>query len=86
MQQQDLVASRWNKNLAARCFKEGTGNDVQKYMVRNRLSNVSDSHVKLLRRKQKLTLELHFSAVRSSGLSLHFCTITKYLPGLVLHA
>ena len=47
VQQQGLVASRWCKNLAARCFKEGTGNDVRKYMIRSRLSNVSDSHVKL---------------------------------------
>ena len=34
--------------LAARCFKEGTGNDIRKYMIRSQLSNVSDSHVKSL--------------------------------------
>ena len=47
VQQQGLVASRCCKNLAARCFNEGTENDVRKYMIRSRLSNVSDSHVKL---------------------------------------
>ena len=47
MQQQGLVASWWCKNLAAGCFKEGTGNDVQKCMIHSRLWNVSDSHVKL---------------------------------------
>ena len=46
VQQQDLVASQCCKNLGARCFKEGTGNDVRKYIIRSRLSNVSDSHVK----------------------------------------
>ena len=48
VQQQGLVSSRWFKNLAARCFKEGTGYDIRKYMIRSRLSNVSYSHVKLL--------------------------------------
>ena len=48
VQQQGLLPSRWCKNLAARCFKEGTVNDVRKYMIRSRLSSVSDSHFKLL--------------------------------------
>ena len=30
-----------------RCFIEGTENDDRKYMIRSRLSNVSDCHVKL---------------------------------------
>ena len=42
MQQQGLVAPRWCKNLAERCFREGTGNDVRKYIIRSRLSNVTD--------------------------------------------
>ena len=46
MQQQGLVASRWYKNLAKRCFIEGTENDIRKKMIRSRLSNVSDCHVK----------------------------------------
>ena len=45
VQQQSLVASQWCKNLAARCFQEGTGNDVRKYMIGR---NVSDSHIKLI--------------------------------------
>ena len=65
VQQQDLVASRWCKNLSARCFNEGTENDVRKYMIRSRLSNVSDS--RLFKRKRELTRELHFSAVRYNG-------------------
>ena len=46
VQQQGLVAPRWCKNLAERCSREGTGNDVRKYMIRSRLSNVSDCYVK----------------------------------------
>ena len=34
VQQLGLVASQWCKNLAAGCFKEGTGNYVRKYMIR----------------------------------------------------
>ena len=45
VQQQGLVASQRCKNLAARCFKGETGNDVRKHMIRSRLSNVSDAHV-----------------------------------------
>ena len=82
-QQQDLVASRWCKNLAARCFNEGTENDVRKYMIHSRLSNVSDSRFKLFKRKRELTLELLFSAVRSNRLSLRFRSI-DYLRGLFL--
>ena len=33
-----------------------------------------------------MTLELHFSAIRSSGLSLRFRSITDYLRGLFLRA
>ena len=36
------------KTLAKRCFTEGTGNDIQKYMIRSWFSNVSDCYVKLL--------------------------------------
>ena len=46
MQQQRLVASWWYKNFAKRCFREGTENDIRKYMISSRLSNVSDCHVK----------------------------------------
>ena len=42
-------------------------------------------HVKLLSRKRELTLELHFSAVRSSAVNLRFHSITDYLRGLFLH-
>ena len=84
MQQQGLVASRCCKNLAARCFKEGTGNDIQKYMIPSRLLNVSDSHVKLFYRKRELMLKLHYSAARSSGVSLRFRSITDYLRGWFL--
>ena len=84
VQQQGLVAPRWCKNLAERCFREGTGNDVRKYITRSRLSNVSDCYNKSLLRKRELTLELHFSVVRFSGPSLRFRGITNYLRGLFL--
>ena len=37
-----FVAPRRCRNLAKRCFREGTGNNVQKHMIHCRLSNVSD--------------------------------------------
>ena len=46
MQQQGLVASQWYKNFAKRCFREGTENDIRKYMISSQLSNVSDCHIK----------------------------------------
>ena len=61
----DLVAPRWCKNLVQRCFREGTGNDVRKF--------VADY------RKRELTLELHFPVVRSCGLSLSFLRLSVWL-------
>ena len=53
-------------------------------MIRSRLSNVSDSHVKLFEGKRELTLELRFPAVRSNRLNHRFRSITDYLRGLFL--
>jgi len=72
MQQQGLVASQWCKNLARRYFREGTGIDIRKYMIRSQLSNISDCHVKLLLAQARIDAQAPFFSCQISGLSLHF--------------
>ena len=82
VQQQGLVAPRWCKNLAERCFREGTGKDNRKYMIRSRLPNVSDCYNKSLLVQAGIDARAPF--FRFSGLSLRFRGITDYLRGLFL--
>ena len=81
VQQQGLVASQRCKNLAARCFKGETGNDVRKHMIRSRLSNVSDAHVLA---EAGIDARAPFFSCQISRLSLRFCSITDYLRSLFL--
>ena len=47
--QQGLVASQWCKILPrVASIREGTPNDVQKYMIHSQLSNVSNNYIKSL--------------------------------------